>query len=250
MIVIALVSSVRKDVMKTSSGRQLVLVGLAVAVLLTASGCSYKSIIEKTRSRLGLRRSTMATPTRVALIVTNTALARATEVPTRTLAPTMAAPTKQLTKPTPTPRPGELFTLPAEANANFVIDLTEAEINQYLVGKTFEQQGLTVRDAQIVLQDNEIVCTLKATHEESGLSGGMTVRGVASAVEGMAYFRVTDIALDKSFAGFARLVAKATIEEAIKQYSTPQGIPIPNDSIEVKSVQVTPGKIHITGRTR
>ena len=127
----------------------------------------------------------------------------------------------------PTARPIESIQIPTEPNKDFTLEATQEEINSYLAGKTFEQQGLEVRDVVVTLTGREISGKLVATYAEMNLSAGATVRGVPSVVDGNVYFKINDIELDDSISGIARIVAKVAIEGAIDQYSTPQGIPIP-----------------------
>jgi len=146
-----------------------------------------------------------------------------------------------------------LGSLPAvleRANAPFAIEVTQAELNEYLAGETFDLEGAQVEDVQVTVTENGLVCSFRATQQDSGLSAGLTVRGMPTVADGAAYFRVDDVSLDPSVKGFARLIAKATIEAVIKQYSTPQGIPVPVDQVEFHDIQLMPGKILIAGRTR
>ena len=165
--------------------------------------------------------------------------------PTATRTPTLLVPAK------PTARPIESIQIPTEPNKDFTIEATQEEINDYLAGKAFEQQGLEVREVVVTLTGREISGELEATYTEMNLSAGATVRGVPSVADGQVFFKINDIELDDSISGIARIVAKVAIEEAIDQYSTPQGIPIPKDeNIEVLDIQLLPGKLIIKARTR
>jgi len=119
-----------------------------------------------------------------------------------------------------------------------------------LAGKTYEAQGVAVKEVQVVLTAQEILCTLHATQQQPKLSAGLSVRGVPSVADGKAYFKVNDVTLDSSVKGFARLLAQAAIDEAVKRYSTPQGILVPAENVEFESITLMPGKIAISGRTR
>ncbi|OGO04403.1 MAG: hypothetical protein A2Y73_09120 [Chloroflexi bacterium RBG_13_56_8] len=123
-------------------------------------------------------------------------------------------------------------------------------MNEYLEGKTFEKEGAKIEDVQVSLRENGMICSLRATQIDSGLSAGLTVQGTLSVDNGTAYFQVGDFTLDSSIQGFARLIANATIESIIKQYSTPQGIPLPISQVEFYDLQVTQGNIVIVGHTR
>ena len=214
-------------------GRSAVLLGILLASWLATSACSCGSVVQNLSGR-AVPRDDQASSVQSAEVPSALPLA------TPTLVPTAEA----------TPASGNASAVPAEPNRSFTLELTEAQIAQELAGQIFEQQGFQARDVHVLLTTDEIICSFRAAHLESGLSTGITVRGVPVVEGGAAYLRVNDIALDKSLSGFARLVARGIIEQAIKQYSTPQGIPIPTESIEVGSVQLLSGKIIITGRTR
>jgi len=103
---------------------------------------------------------------------------------------------------------------------------------------------------EVILLPGSMICRFQASQQESGLAAGVTVRGLPSASEGVAYFKVADVTLDDSVKGFNRLIAKAAIESAIKQYSAPAGIPIPLVEIEVHRIEVMAEKLLVVRRTR
>ena len=152
--------------------------------------------------------------------------------------------------PEPTATSGGLAALPTEPDTQFTIELTQAEINEYLKGETFQDGPVTVKDARIVLTPNQVVCSFLATDQESGLSADLTVRGVPMVSEGMAYFKIEDITLGESVRGIARLIAKALIARAMREHSTPLGIPIPIEEVQFQEIRLMPGKIVVIGRTR
>jgi len=173
---------------------------------------------------------------------------------TATTAPAQS-PSLIAAEPTQTPQTssssalGGLVAIP-NPGAAFDIEVTQEQINEYLAGKTYEAQGVVVKEVQVVLTGQEILCTLHATQQQTKLSAGISVRGVPSVADGKAYFKVNDVTLDNSIKGFARLLAQAAIDEAIKRYSTPQGIPVPAENVEFESIKLMPGKIRVAGRTR
>ena len=128
--------------------------------------------------------------------------------------------------------------------------MTQQELNHDLAGRAFEEQGVVVSDIRVVLTDREVICSLQGRHRESGLHAGLAIRGVPRAVDGAAYFKVNDIALDRSLSGFKRLIVKAAIDKAIEQNATPDGVPIPIDGVAILDIELTDGAIRVTGRTR
>ena len=200
---------------------------------------------------------TVPPPTPTSLVPTST-LHPPTSTPlpkTATAAP-VQTPSPTAVKPTEAPQAssssalGGLVTIPAEPGATFSIEVTQEEINEYMAGKTYEAQGVKVEDIQFVLTEQELLCTLRITQQQTKLSAGISVRGVPSVADGKAYFKVNDVALDSSVKGFARLLAQGAIDEAVKRYSTPQGIPVPAENVEFEKIQLMPGKILVAGRTR
>jgi hypothetical protein len=222
----------------------LLLLGLWLSV--SATSCN---LVESARARLRPRTSTSVAVSATRIIALIQATATPVPISTPTSRPTLPMPTQPVA-PNAGTRSDGLLVVPTQPNTPFTIDLTEAQVNAYLVGKTFDQQGLTLRDAQVVLTSSEVVATLQAKHLESGLSAGVTVRGVPVAANGNAYVRINDVNLDQSVNGFARLIAKGLIDAAIKQYSAPEGIPIPTQNVTVEDVRLASGKITIIGRTR
>jgi hypothetical protein len=166
--------------------------------------------------------------------------------PTATPAP---GPTATLLVPT-APAVPEALVLPPESNQPFIIDLTEAQVNEYLAGQKFEQQGVTVQDVRVTLLANEIVADLRATYAEAGLSGGARVRGVPVAVDGQLYIKINEVTLDSSISGFTRLIAQQLINKMVRDYSSQNGIPVPLEDVRVEAVQLQAGKLIVSGRTR
>lgn len=171
-------------------------------------------------------------------------------LPTALPTSTLAVSPSLVPKNQPSPTSVELVSIPDKPNTPFTIELTEAQINNYLAGKTFEQQGLTVSNVRVTLPGNEMIITCQAKHQESGLSMGLTARGVPVVVDGQVYAKVNNVTLDQSVSGFARLIAQAAIDTALKQYSTANGILIPTEGITVQEIRLAAGKMTIVGRTR
>ncbi len=239
--------------MRTSKRRRVILLGLLLAVWLSTSACSCGNALQSLVGRNAARE--VASPTLVAR-----QLPTATEQ-SNVAAATEVLPTEQLTVVAATPATvgqsiaapsgqSAIPTIPAESNQAFQVEMTEDQIAQELAGQVFEQQGFKASDIHVMLTDQEIICSLRVQQADTGLSTGITVRGVPVVASGAVYFKVNQVTLDDTLSGFARLIAQSAVEQAIKQYSTPQGIPIPTDNIEVQSVQLLPGKIIVTGRTR
>ena len=211
---------------------------MLIGVWLATSACSCWGILDNPR---GARDAQTSPPT---VTATNTRVPTYTPYPTRPTRTTVPA------KPEPTPVLDDLSAIPTEPNTPFAIEMTQAKLNEYLIGETFQAQGVTVRDVRIVLAPSGLICSFQASQQESGLNVGVTVRGMPTASEGVAYFRVDDVTLDDSLKGFNRLIVKAAIKSAIKEYSTPLGIPIPVDDVEFHRIELMRGKVLIVGRTR
>jgi len=183
-----------------------------------------------------------STPQSKALKPLLVASATATPIPSPT-------PTYTPAPPTPTPRPGELWMIPSTPNTPFAVEMTEAEINQYLAEQTVEEEGATISDMHVTLTASEIICTVKAYHQQTGINAGVTIRGVPLVVDGKLYFKVNDITLDRSLQGFTRLVAQGVIEQAVKAYSTNQGVAVPLETLTLNEIKLMAGKIYVAGRT-
>jgi len=240
--------------MKTRIGRRLILLGVLLTLWLATSACSCSGLIGNARPKPSSESSTPViiispVPTETAMPPTATRRAPTPTTSKPTSSPTNAKSTEAL-KASATSAPVGLAAIPDQPNVAFVIELTQEQVNEYLAGKTYEAQGVTVKEIQVVLTAQELLCTFRATQEKTKLSAGVSVRGVPSVADGKAYFKVNDIVLDDSIKGFARLLAKAAIDEAVKQYSTPQGILVPVENVEFESIELMPGKIVIAGRTR
>ncbi len=244
----------------TRRGAALAWLLLSLCVVMAASSCG---LARSVRERLLPR---VTTP--IAMLTVLPTLARITPQPTVSVPTALPSPLPTL-KPLPTALPTSILALPSLApggqpssasegliaipdkpNTPFTIELTEAQINDYLAGKTFDQQGLTVSNVRVTLPGAEMIIACQAKHQESGLSMGLTARGVPVVVDGQVYAKVNSVTLDQSVSGFARLIAQAAIDAALKQYSTANGILIPTEGVTVQDVRLAAGKMTITGRTR
>lgn len=212
-------------------GRRLASIAVVFGLLVIVVGCACGNAL----SRLGL-----VSPTTTPTPPPPTATPRPT--PTPTPVATLLVPTR--------PQEGDgLDAIPSAPDTPFTIELTEQEINDYLAEREFSQSGVAVRDIQVTVTDEALIAVFQASQADTGLSGGVTVRGVPQVADGQLYFRVDDVTLDQSIGGFARMLATAAIDQAIRQYSTEHGIAVPIENIEVEAVELDPGLLTVTGRT-
>lgn len=242
-------------------GAALVWLLLSLCVAMAASSCGLvRSVRERLLPRAStpiamlktqpnpLRLTPLATlppPTAIpSPLPTLKPLSTALPTPIPTASPSVAS------KGQPSPTPAELISISDKSNMPFTTELTEAQINDYLAGKTFDQQGLTISNVRVTLPGAEMIIVCQAKHQGSGLSMGLTARGVPVIVNGQVYAKINNVTLDQSVSGFARLIAQAAIDAALKQYSTANGIPIPTEGVTVQEVRLAAGKMTIVGRTR
>lgn len=174
----------------------------------------------------------------------------ATIAPSPTPTATLLLPTRQPTLAQSTSEQSKGLAFPNEPDTPFALSVTEDELNSYVAGRTFEQQGITVEDLEIQLTSREIIASFGAQEAKSGIELGLTVNCLPSVHHGQAYVQVTSFELDRSIGGFARLIAKAMIEQAIKDYSGEYGIPVPVEHVELEDIQLQDGAIMIKGRTK
>lgn len=219
--------------------RRVIVIGAIGLVWLGISACSCGSIVEEFRNqKLGGAQTASLTAT-IRVTVSAAATPRPTQpaaTPTRASTPA-ASPTSASPAAT------------ARADQSFVLELTEQELADYLVQGSL-QQDVRVQEARVVISDQEVVCMMQVSHTGLGISAGVTVRGVPVVDGGRLFFRVNDVSLDQSLSGFARLIAQGAIEAAIKDYSDPQGIPIPVEGITITGASLQPGKLLVEGRQR
>jgi len=221
--------------------RRLGLIGLLIAVWLATSailaGLKGGGPVQPATP---IAKRLAATATIVPLVAT------ATPIPS----PTLLIPTRPLTPGASSSAVSGPFSIPSEPGHAFTLEMTEAEVNEYAEAGIPSIEGVTIQDIQISLQANKVICKAQVTHEESGLKAGVTVSGAPKVVDGSAYFAVSSVELDKSLSGLMRLIAKAMIDQAIEEYSTPNGILVPVENVEFQEIQVSPGVMRVIGRTR
>lgn len=157
--------------------------------------------------------------------------------------PTPAIPTPALPTPTFTAAP----LLPQGNGQPIEIIWTQEDLNDYLASQALNQQGLEVSDIQATLGQGEVTVSFYARHTQSGLSGEITLIGKPIVAEGKIYVQIADVTLGPSFAGFTRLIAENLFREALKQYGSEAGIPVPTEGIIVESVEITPGQMIVRG---
>ena len=218
----------------------LILVLLSSAV--TATSCTA---IGRLRGR-----QTASLPTETPIVVPPTATPTHTPTPTATPTntPTQAPiPTATLLLPTPAPQSGDPLALALDEAGHFNLTVTQEDLNTYLGSQTPEQQGIKIEDVEVTFTAEEAIATFQATHAESGIRMGLTVRAVPRVADGKVFVEVLGFELDESVTGFARLIAEALIDGMLKQYATENGIPIPLEGVSLETVQLAPGSIHIVG---
>lgn len=169
---------------------------------------------------------------------------------TPTAQPVATAPLPTLGAPTVAAVPGAGLQLPPGSDQPFVIEMTESDLNGYLADMAVTQEGLTVSEPRAIFGQGQVSASFLVDHAESGVSGEITVFGAPQVVQGQVFIKVTGYELGPSFTGFTRLVALALIKDALKQYETGDGIPVPVEGMLVERVEVTPGKMTVWGRTR
>jgi len=189
--------------------------------------------------------------------------ATAVPSPTPTVTPTPSAtPTATATPvptPTRTPTPshgGELSSLadiPEVPGQEFTVRISQDEVNDSLKGETFEQDGLLITDLRVTVAQDELLGEVQVTHQQTGIAVDVTVRGEPHIENGAFYFRINDVSLGDSVTGLARIILQAVMNQAVAQISAQEGIPVPLEGlarVEILDVQVEPGYLVITGRTR
>lgn len=176
----------------------------------------------------------------------------ATLTPLPTATPTVTVGVSSQGQPTSAIMPSTLIPSPAAPAGSgtpvpFVLDLTQDQLNQDLKGQTYEQQGITISDISVQLTAQNAIATLHVTQPDTGIATGITFWLVPVVVDGQAYAKVQNFELDNSLGAFAKIFARQAIQQALNQYSTPNGIPIPVQGVTVTSVQLRDGGVHIEG---
>jgi len=168
----------------------------------------------------------------------------ATLVPTITPRPTL----------TPIPQPttqasDELLVVPATPNTPFTIEATEQQINQFLAGQAYEQDGASVRDIWVTITDEEIIAQGQGSYRPLNIHSSVTARGAPVLSGGKVYIQIKDLSLDSSVPAFTRFLVELAIEQGIRNYGSPQGIEIETGDTRITHVDLQPGKIVISGVT-
>jgi hypothetical protein len=179
---------------------------------------------------------------------------------TATPTPSPTPPPTPTPYPTATPRPSGSgnatslqatgLVLPSEPNTPFEWRITQDEANAYLAGQTLDESGVTVEDAHVLITPQEVVVDAFVQHAESGVAAGITAHGVPSVHDGQAFVLISQVELDRSLGTFARRIATAMIDQAIKDYSGPYGIAVPADNVIIERIELQDGAIIIAGRTK
>ncbi|MHB1296210.1 MAG: hypothetical protein ACYC4R_14610 [Anaerolineae bacterium] len=179
----------------------------------------------------------------------------AAEQPTATLWPTITPTQVVLSTVTPLPTPKAVVAAtlaptitPAAAAEEITIEITEAELRDALFGNSLRAEGIKLSDATVTFGNGEVTTSFQAKQEKTGLHAGVTLRAVPVVVDGAAYLKVEEVALDDTVTGLTRMIAQAAIEAAIKQSSGEHGIPLKVSGMWVSAVRVEPGKMTIVGR--
>ncbi|MEA3407549.1 MAG: hypothetical protein U9R48_05655 [Chloroflexota bacterium] len=227
-----------------SRTKKYLLVSLLLVMWLSTSACSCSGLLQRASHLRKNLISPTAAPTKASFLEEQIATPLPTPTRTATVPPAEAA-----SSPTRTAAATPLR-LPKGPDQPFDIRLTQEEINDYLEGQTFEQQGVVVSDGRVRIDAEQIIATFHVAHEGSGMSGGITVYGVPKVVDGQIYVEIEDFTLDQSVSGFGRLVANSLIKAAIEEYGTAHGIPVPLTDLEFEAIQLMPGVIRVAGRRR
>lgn len=163
----------------------------------------------------------------------------------------VSTPTAVEIPPTPGPTtPPEALVLPEGSGQPFTLELSEADINAQITDETFSQEGLEIQDVRVALAQDQVLVQMYANYAKAELAGDVTLRGKPVVVDGQVYVQIEEVLLGSTFTGFTRVLAQGIIQEALKQYDEGRGIPVPTEDMVVESVQVLPGKMVITGKTK
>jgi len=215
---------------------------LAIALLLTLvalCGCAARVVVQR---GISAGKELVSPPT-----ATPTATPTPSPTPTRTPRPT-ATPLPKDATPIPL-RKDSVLPIPAAEDVPFELLITEEEINDYVAGKTFEEQGFAVSEIVVTLTEQEAQIELIAAYDEMNLSIGGIVHGVPHVVDGLAYAEITGVELDPWMNAITRRLATGMIEQAIEDYSTEYGIQVPIDDVLFETIELQDGAISIAGRT-
>jgi len=210
-----------------------------LVALLSLCGCAAREVVQR---GISAGKELVTPPT-----ATPTATPTPSPTPTRTPRPTSTPPPKDAT-PVPL-RKDSVLPIPAAADMPFELLITEEEINDFVEGKTFEEQGFEVSEIVVTLTEQEAQIELIAAYDEMNLSIGGIVHGVPHVVDGLAYAEITGVELDPWMNAITRRLATGMIEQAIEDYSTEYGIQVPIDDVLFETIELQDGAIYLAGRT-
>ena len=214
---------------KKLTSEKTVLLILVVSLWLATSACSCGNML---RQAIGGRSSRVSGGVPEA--------AQTSPTPTQAVTSTLLVPSKEAA-------PREPIVIPSEPGVPFRLELDQQQINDYLADKTYSEVGVQASEIRLTLLEGRLLCEARVRHKESGIQAVLTIRGQPNVVDGQIYFLVEDVDLGNSLKGFSRLVVKGMIDEAIDQYSTAQGIPLPLGPFVWEEIQVTTGRLFVAG---
>ena len=148
---------------------------------------------------------------------------------------------------TPTPAP---TTQPVDGGALIQKEMTEAEVNAYLANKSFNKQGASISDLTVTITPARMQINGYVQHLSTGFAGDMIINGTPNLVNGALYFQIESVELGPQFSGLVRTIAQSVIQEAIKQESGVNGMPIPMampEGVTVTKVTLGEGKLLLEG---
>ena len=196
---------------------------------------------------LGLRSCRRAEPT-----ATPMPLYRETTSPPATptlLPPTMTPVAVATSASTPVDTSTPVATALASSEA-IRVEMTEAEVNEYLAGESFSQQGASISDLKVGITPEQMQIHGHVVHQATGIGGDITIRGTPQLVDGVLYFQIASVELGPQFSGLVRTVAQSMIQQAIRQQSGAKGIKIPvppPEGITLTRVTLGDGKLLLEG---
>lgn len=155
--------------------------------------------------------------------------------------------------PTATAAPTAVRTPPPQGSQKVVKEMTEAELNEYLAGESFSEQGAKVSDLRVDITPEEMRIDGYVSHESTGIAGDISISGAPHLVDGELFFAIDDVTLGPQFSGLVRTLAQSLILEAMRAYSGPNGIPIPVSlpaNLEITAVTLGEGKLVFDGVSR
>jgi len=144
-------------------------------------------------------------------------------------------------------------TTQASAPRKVTVTMTAAEINQYLSGESFSQEGASVKDLRVTITPQQMRIDGYVSQPSYGFAGDMTIYGRPQVVGAQLYFRVDSVKLGSQFSGFVRSIAENMILSKIQEKNGPNGIPIEAELLKdmtVTSVALGDGELLVEGLQR